>query len=382
MASPSTADEFLEVVRKSNVLEPRTLAGHVAQWQPAAGSPGSPASLAEGLVRDGLLTTFQAEQLLQGKWRNLIIAGKYKLLDRLGSGGMATVFLCEHRELQRRVALKVLPASQAENPAILERFHREARAVAALDHPNIVKAHDVDQDGKLHFLVMEYVEGSGLEDLIRRQGPMEVPAACQAILQAAEGLQHAHEAGLVHRDIKPANILMDRGGTVKILDMGLARFFHDDHDNLTHQHDAGTILGTADYMSPEQSIDSHDVDIRADIYSLGATFYFLLTGTSPFGEGTLAQKFIWHQIREPRPLGELRNDVPEQLAEVIATMMAKGPEERYQTPAEVVEALLPFVGAAGVVQESGGKNRARRYLDWTGGNSSGSVAASQGEPSC
>jgi serine/threonine protein kinase len=212
---------------------------------------------------------------------------------------MGTVFLCEHTSMRRRVAIKVLPVAKAKDPSYLERFYREARAVAALDHPNIVRAYDIDQDEKLHFLVMEYVDGASLQEIVKRAGPLEPLRAAHYMCQAAFGLQHAHEAaGLVHRDIKPGNILVDRTGAVKVLDMGLARFFHDEEDVLTKKYDEN-VLGTADYLAPEQALDSHAVDIRADIYSLGATFYFCLTGKTPFSEGTVAQKLIWHQTRAP-----------------------------------------------------------------------------------
>ena len=253
------------------------------------------------LVHEGVLTHFQAKQFLDGKWRGFSI-GKYKVLERLGSGGMGSVYLCEHKLMRRRVAVKVLPTAKAEDPASLERFYREARAVAALDHPNIVRAYDIDQVEKLHFLVMEYVDGASLQEIVKRAGPLDALRAAHYIRQSALGLQHAHEtAGLVHRDIKPANILVDRTGIVKILDMGLARFFNDEEDVLTKKYDE-SVLGTADYLAPEQALDSHSVDIRADIYSLGATFYFCLTGRTPFHEGTVAQKLIWHQTRQPKPI--------------------------------------------------------------------------------
>ncbi|HKB41691.1 MAG TPA: serine/threonine-protein kinase, partial [Gemmataceae bacterium] len=345
MPAPKTIDELLDLGTRSGILEKQGLDDYLKKLRAAHDSPKAPRGLADAMVRDGLLTRFQAEQLLAGKWRNFKIAAKYKLLERLGAGGMGAVFLCEHVVMRRRVALKVLPAAHAASPAALERFHREARAAAALDHPNIVKAHDVDRDGPLHFLVMEYVDGASLHDIVKKHGPMDVVRACHYVAQAALGLDHAHRAGLVHRDIKPGNVLLDRAGTVKILDMGLARFFHDRGDNITKEHDSKAVLGTADYLAPEQAINSHEVDIRADIYSLGVTFYFLLTGTSPFAEGTLAQKLIWHQMRAPKAIREYRSDVPEELAAVIDTMMAKAPEERYQTPEEVVEALGPFVQA-------------------------------------
>src|SRR5262249_25520220 len=343
MPAPATVDDFLNLGQKSGVLDKQALGAYLERLRTDSGLPEKPKALATAMVRDGLLTGFQAEQLLLGKWRNFISSGKYKLLERLGAGGMGAVFLCEHKIMRRRVALKVLPATQAENPSSLERFHREARAVAALDHPNIVKAHDVDRDGKLHFLVMEYVDGSSLQQIVKKHGPMDVARAAHYVYQAALGLHHAHENGLVHRDIKPGNILLDRQGTVKILDMGLARFFHDDGDNLTKEHDSQAVLGTADYLSPEQALNSHGVDIRTDIYSLGVPFYSVLTGSSPFADGTLAQKLIWHQMRQPTPIRQLRPEVPEELAAVIERMMAKDAADRYQEPAEVAAALTPWV---------------------------------------
>jgi serine/threonine protein kinase len=340
MPAPTTVSDLLELVRKSGLLDAQRLDGYLKQQRDAGTLPGEPGPLASALVRDGLLTHFQAQQLMLGKWRPFTISGKYRLLEHLGTGGMGMVYLCEHTLMHRRVAIKVLPAAKAQDPSSLERFHREARAVAALDHPNIVRAHDIDHDGKLHFLVMEYVDGSSLHDLVKRHGPMDVTRAAHYIRQAAFGLQHAHEAGLVHRDIKPGNLLVDRHGVVKLLDMGLARFFHDESDNITKKHNEN-ILGTADYLAPEQALDSN-VDIRADIYSLGVTFYYLLTGKGPFADGTTAQKMIWHQVRQPKPVQSLRAEVPDALAAVVEKMMAKGPEERYQSPAEVVEALAPW----------------------------------------
>jgi hypothetical protein len=175
---------------------------------------------------------------------------------------------------------------------------------------------------------------------------MDVTRTAHYIRQAAIGLQHAHEtAGLVHRDIKPGNLLLDRTGTVKILDMGLARFFHDDSDNLTRKHDEN-VLGTADYLAPEQALDSHAVDIRADIYGLGATFYYILVGTTPFNEGSVAQKLIWHQTRQPKPVRSVRPEVPQPLAAVLEKMMAKDPDHRFQVPGEIVEALAPWTQTA------------------------------------
>jgi serine/threonine protein kinase len=340
MPMPVTTNDFLELVRKSGVVDEKRLDSHIEKLRADDSLPREPGKMAGILVRDGLLTHFQAEQILQGKWRRFTI-GKYKVLEPLGAGGMGRVYLCEHKLMRRRVAVKVLPAAKASDPSALERFYREARAVAALDHPNIVHAYDIDQDDNLHFLVMEYVDGSSLQDIVKKKGPLNPVRAAHYIRQAAEGLEHAHSAGLVHRDIKPGNILVDRTGVVKILDMGLARFFHDEEDILTKKFDEN-VLGTADYLAPEQAIDSHTVDIRADIYSLGATFYFLLAGKTPFGEGTVAQKLIWHQTRPPKPLTGFRSDVPPEMIAVIEKMMAKKPEDRYQSPAEVYAALAPW----------------------------------------
>jgi serine/threonine protein kinase len=335
-------DAFLDLVNKSGVVEPVRLDTYVDKLRAARTLPPDAAKLAGLLVRDAVLTQFQAQQLLAGKWKGFFI-GKYKVLEKLGSGGMGTVYLAEHKFMKRRVAIKVLPKSKALEPSSLERFYREAKAIAALDHPNIVRAYDIDQDKlpdgtELHFLVMEYVDGSSLQDIVRVKGALDCARAAHYIYQAAQGLQHAHAMGLVHRDIKPGNLLVDRSGTVKILDMGLARFFNDDQDVLTKKYDEN-VLGTADYLAPEQALDSHSVDIRADIYSLGGTFYFLLTSRSPFGEGTVAQKLIWHQTRRPKPVRDLRGDVPEELVVVLEKMMHKAPAERFQVPSDLVQAL-------------------------------------------
>ncbi len=333
-------EAFLELVGRSEVAEPNRITAYLERLRAENGLPSEPGRLAGLMVRDGLLTQFQAEQILAGRYRGFHV-GKYKVLERLGSGGMGTVYLAEHKFMRRRVALKVLPRSKASDPASLERFYREAKAVAALDHPNIVRAYDIDQDGDLHFLVMEFVDGANLHDLVKSKGPLDIPRAAHYITQAATGLQHAHLVGLVHRDIKPGNLLVDRSGTVKLLDMGLARFFNDEEESVTKKYDEN-VLGTADYLAPEQALDSHSVDIRADIYSLGGTLYYLLTGKSPFADGTVAQKLIWHQTRRPKPVRELRADIPDSVVAILDKMLAKSPDERYQTPEEVLEALKPW----------------------------------------
>lgn len=331
MPPPSTVPDFLALVRRSGVTEEALLTAALPHVEAA-----EPMPLAEGLIRCGVLTHFQAEQLLRGKTRGFTI-GNYKVLERLGSGGMAVVYLCEHQATRRRVAIKVLPSAKTEDVATLKRFYREARAGTALDHENIVRVHGISQEGSRHFMVMEYVAGALLGSLVKQNGPLHPLRACHYIRQAAAGLQHLHETGLVHRDIKPDNLILDRTGIVKILDLGLARFNQGSDEVLTKG-----ILGTPDYLAPEQTLDSHLVDIRADVYSLGGTFYYLLTGQAPFGEGTTAQKLHWHKTRIPDPVRTLRPDVPETLSQMIARMMAKQPADRYPTPQAIANALIPW----------------------------------------
>src|SRR5437660_4637504 len=343
MPVPATIGEFLEITQKSGIADWERITASVAERRAAGTLPADPKELAQALVDEGLLTYFQADQLLQGKWRGFSV-GKYKILERIGSGGMGVVYLAEHKLMQRRVAVKVLPVALAEDPWFLEYFYREAQAIAALDHPNIVHAHDIDQDGNLHFLVMEYVDGSSLQAIVSKLGPMDYGRVPHYVVQAALGLQHAHESGIVHRDIKPANLLLDRRGIIKILDMGLAHFFaHIPPEVFPNKDRTKRIVGTDDYLAPEQIVDSDDVDIRADIYSLGATAYFMLTGNPPFHNVERDNhKMMSHLLRTPKAICECRPDLPEDLATICNRMMAKNPWERYQFPKEVVAALEPW----------------------------------------
>lgn len=341
MPAPQTVPDFLALLRQSSLLTDANLDKFLDKHSTAL--RGRPGALAGLLIEAGLLTHFQADQLLRGKWRRFSI-GRYTVLDQIGTGGFGSVYLCEHRHMRRKVAVKILPMIRANDNSCLERFYREARAVAALNHPNIVRAYDVGQEQNLHFLAMEYVDGVTLHELVSQRGPLEPLRAVHYLRQAAQGLQHAYEAGLVHRDIKPGNLLVDMTGTVKILDLGLARFYEDHTDQLSAKN-AETVLGTIDYVSPEQALNSHDVDIRSDIYSLGATFYYCLTGSPPFPKGTPGQKLLWHQTRKPPTLSEVRPDVPAELSTVIDTAMAKDVKDRFQTPLELLQALdgLPIL---------------------------------------
>jgi serine/threonine protein kinase len=344
MPAPTTLEQFLALVRRSELVDPPRLNTFLERRAP--GLPSEPKAVADLMLEDGILTRFQSGQLLQGRWHGFTL-GKYRLLEELGSGGMAVVYLCEHLALGRRVAIKVLPPVLAQDPWFVERFYREAWAVAALDHPNIVRVHDIDRANGLHFLVMEYVDGSSLQEIVDGHGPLTVGRAALYVRQAALALQHIHEVGFVHRDIKPANLLLSRQGLVKILDMGLSVFFRENCEEAgTRPGSQKIVIGTDDYVAPEQIVDSDGVDIRADIYSLGATLYFLLTGTPPFANVAPGyQKLIRHLGRRPQPICDHRPEVPEELVQVIDRMMAKNPWERYQTPAAVAEVLSAWTPA-------------------------------------
>jgi serine/threonine protein kinase len=344
MPAPATVPEFVELARKSGLV-PTDKLDELLSRHRTTGSPQTIDQAAGLLVRDAQLTYFQAKQIKFGRYKRFTIGSKYRLLELIGAGGMGAVYLCEHTLMKRLVALKVLPHEKLDDHSNLERFYREARAVAALDHPNIVRAYDIDQYDKLHFLVMEYVDGHSLQEIVARYAMekkrFDPIRAAHYIAQAAVGMQHAHELGMVHRDIKPGNLLLDRTGVIKVLDMGLARFFNKQQDSVTEKYDDKCVLGTADYLAPEQAV-TNMVDVRADIYSLGGTLYFMLTGQTPFPDGTIAAKLVAHQTREPQLVEEVRPDVPPKLLEVLRVMMAKRPEDRYQQPIEVAEALAEW----------------------------------------
>ncbi len=270
--------------------------------------------------------------------------GEYELTEKLGEGGMGVVFKAVHTKLGRTVALKVLPEERLRSAEAVARFEREMRAIGAVDHPNIVQAHDAREIGSMRVLVMEYVEGEDLSRVVQQRGPLPVAAACELVRQAAVGLQCVHEQGLVHRDIKPSNLMLSRQGQVKILDLGLARF---QAEPAVGEEVTGTgqTMGTLDYMAPEQFSDARSVDIRADIYSLGCTLYKLLAGKAPFSgpeHSRPLDKLLAHSKQPVPPIGQVRSDVPGVLALVLSRMLAKQPPERYGSPAEVAAALEPF----------------------------------------
>jgi phosphate ABC transporter phosphate-binding protein len=343
MADVLTTDEFIDFVSQSGLVDSSWVETYRLRLRTLDPAQTAPDAIARMLVAEKLLTPFQAKQLLKRRFRGFFISGKYKILLFLGHGGMGRVLLCEHLMLQRLVALKLMNLSLDAAPGAIERFLREARATAAMDHPNIARVFDVDRSEQGPYMVMEYIDGINLHELVAEHGQLAIDRAANYIRQAAAGLQHAHEAGLVHRDIKPSNLMLDRSGTIKLLDLGLARFFDTGKNgNVTQQFDAKGVLGTTDFIAPEQAIDSSTADIRADIYSLGCTFYFMLLRKLTVGNGSMIQKLLFHQSRDPEPIRSLRPEVPEGLAAVVEKMFKKNPADRYQTPAELIEALKPW----------------------------------------
>jgi serine/threonine protein kinase len=274
----------------------------------------------------------------------------YVLADKLGEGGMGAVYKAYHARLDRVVAIKVLPEQRLRDPDALARFEREMKAVGRLDHPNIVRATDAGEVNGVHFLVMEYVEGSNLDALVKRLGPLPVARACEIVRQAAMGLQHAHDHGLVHRDVKPSNVMLTSEGQVKVLDLGLALLeVGGNGRDLTRTSE---VMGTLDYMAPEQASNVHAVDARADVYSLGCTLYKLLTGEAPFADSRLdtpIRKMMAHAQKPVPPLRDRRPDVPETLAAVVERMLAKDPAQRYASAAEAAAALAAFAAASPAV---------------------------------
>ncbi len=336
-----TMDEFLRVTRASGLVDSDRLDEVISPWKGITGPV--PEACIQAIIDRGLLTSWQMEQLRKGKHKGFVL-GKYRLLRLLGAGGMSSVYLAEHMTLHNKVAIKVLPVKRVDQTSYLARFEREAQSSARLNHPHIAKAFDLDTSGSIHFIVMEYIDGIDLHARVKQDGPLPIRDAADCIRQAALGLHHAHEEGLVHRDIKPANLMVDKRGHVKILDLGLALGNDDEEASLTKEHDE-KVLGTADYLSPEQARDSHKADRRSDIYSLGCTLYYLLVGKAPFAKGSLAERIRAH-MNEPAPnLLDARPDVPAAIVELYFRMMEKHPDARQQTAQEVADSLASWLTA-------------------------------------
>ncbi len=338
-----TTTDFLRVLRASNLAKREEIDAVVSAWADRQGPV--PDELVTALLESKLVTQWHVDQLRRGRYKGFFL-GKYKLLRLLGSGGMSSVYLAEHATLHNEVAIKVLPLKRVEQTSFLARFEREARMSARLNHPHLTRAFDLDTAGSIHFFVMEYVEGIDLHKKVKQEGPLSIHEAADLVRQAALGLHYAHEEGFVHRDIKPANMILDKRGTLKILDLGLGLSGAEGPEagSLTQEHDE-KVLGTADFLAPEQVTDSHNVDKRADIYSLGCTLYYLLTGAGPFAEGNVKERFRKHLQASPPNLIEKRSDAPPAIAAIYLRMMQKRPEARQQTAKEVADALAAWLAA-------------------------------------
>lgn len=332
--SPPAVPLLVEVLCRHGLLEPDQL----ATLETTLRQYPEPKSFLKDLLKRNWLTRFQAQMLWAGRGYELVL-GPYLLLDMLGEGGMGQVFKAKDRKRDRIVAIKRMRPEYLHNERVIKRFQREVRVVAQLAHPNIVQGYDAAEVNAKHLHVMEYVEGVDLAHLVKEQGPLPIATAVDCIRQTALGLQHVLERGLVHRDIKPSNLLLTRQGQIKILDLGLASFEHGSQPlatALTHQ---GTVLGSVDFIAPEQAADASRADIRADLYSLGCTFYYLLTGQVPFPGGEGVAKVLKHRLENPVPVELIRPEVSEAIVGILRTLMMKRPEDRYATPAELVAAL-------------------------------------------
>lgn len=345
---------FLAAVQASGLLSPALFAKATAALPPDARTAEAAARF---LTATGFLTRFQADRLLAGRADGFVI-GPYVIQEQVGRGAMGRVYKAKHRTMNRAVAVKVLNADVTRTATAREGFQREVRAAAKLNHPNIVTAYDANALGDRFYLVLEFVDGPNLDTLARARGPLPVGEACEIIRQVACGLQHAHEQGMVHRDIKPANLLAAKpsrslpGCVVKIADFGIARVAPPSEGVAAVGQNG--ILGTPDFIAPEQARDPRTADHRADLYSLGCVFYFLLAGRPPYPVGTAAEKVRWHQTEYPVPVNHLRPDVPPVVAEVVGRLLAKDPNARYQTAAQVATRLNALSATAVAGEEKSG----------------------------
>jgi len=317
--------EAIEAIRKRAAVAPGTIKSVADQ------------ELAEQLVTMGVLTNYQSEQLRAGRAR--LSLGQYLITDWIGQGGMGQVFKGVHKMMGREVAVKVLPLARS-TPESIDHFRREINLQAQLDHPNLVRAYDAGHDGNVHYLVTEYVPGTDLRRLVRQDGKLSIEKAANVISQAARGLGYAHERGMLHRDVKPGNILVAPDGSAKVSDLGLAGFVQEGDEDPR----AGKIVGTADYLSPDQIRDPRNVTPASDIYSLGCTLYYAITGKVPFPGGTPREKAQRQCHETPWHPRRFNQDLSEDYVEIIADMMEKDPEMRIQTAEEVVQRLEPWAG--------------------------------------
>ena len=344
---PVSFDEFVHGLRSSGLFPANEIEQCLGKFESESGSNSSE-MLAQTLVNHRILTVFQAKLLLKGRWKGLVL-DDYAILERLGQGGMGSVFRAKHLTLDRVVCLKVISSAGRQSPLALDRFRVETRALATLNHPNIVVAHDAGESKGVPYLVMQYIEGNDLAKHVKENGPMSVETAIEIVVQVAQAMQYAHQKGVVHRDVKPHNLFLsqdDDSGRyhIHVLDLGLAKF----DSLLTNNPDAsvmaamtntGIVVGTVDYMSPEQALDSRTADARSDIYSLGCTLYFLITGRPPFEGETVMQRLIAHRESVMPPLDMHVDVLPDGLNACLERMLAKNPEERPASMQQVIKEL-------------------------------------------
>lgn len=335
-------DKFLENLNESKLLSPARLSKAKEKFE-ETGKALETDSFSEFLISQNLLTGWQKSYLLQGKTKGFFI-GAYKILRILGRGGNSYVYLAEHRRLKQQRAIKILARKRVKNQrdSSLKRFIQEARETAKLDHPNVIKCYDIGVEGKMYYLVMEYVQGRDLHSIVRDKGVLDFKLAASCVYQTATGLKYIKENGLIHRDMKPGNVFATAKGTIKILDLGLALLDRSENfdPSITIMHNDN--IGTADYLAPEQALNSHQVDHRVDIYGLGCTLYYLLAGQPPFPEGTVVQRIAQHQSVMPQDLLELRPDCPKPLRDLCWSMIQKDPADRIQTYDEILDRIRLF----------------------------------------
>ena len=341
---PASREKIIEQLTDAGLVSSEEVTQFAAGSNPenAAGEVGSGIQqLLESLVARGKITRYQADKFESDRGAEIAF-GDYIVTDELGRGGMGTVLLARHRRMERTVAIKVLPGAALESESAVSRFYQEVKVAAQLNHPNIVHAYDAGEHHGFHYLVMEYVPGRDLSKVLADRGVLALDAACDYILQAAEGLSYAHRKGVVHRDIKPANMLLDDEGVVKILDMGLARIgSHADQTESLHLTTTGQVMGTVDFMAPEQAEDTRNADHRSDIYSLGCTLYRFLTGAAPFSRDTIVKTILAHREAKPPGLGFRQSNHPAgyEVEQIYLRMVAKQPADRYQSCDELIQDL-------------------------------------------
>jgi serine/threonine protein kinase len=387
MDSPSV-ETLCNLLGRSRLVAAEEVPALRERWFREAGEAAADvAKFRKWLVASQYLTDYQAGLLLRGHADRFFL-NEYKLLDRIGVGRMAGVYKAVHR-LGPIVAIKVLPPSKAKDANTFARFQREGRLALRLKHSNVVRTYQIAEDKGLHYLVMEYLEGETLEEVLKRRGKLPAPEAVRLIHQALLGLECLHEEGMVHRDLNPGNLMLVAGAgngqardtlkaTVKILDIGLGRALFDEAGadgadvNLTAD---GAILGTPDYMAPEQARDSHAADIRSDIYSLGCTLFHALAGQPPFPESNMVRKMVRHATEPAPPLKKFNPAAPDGLQQIVNRMMAKDPAQRYPTPERTAQALQVFLAAGAEKAPREVNPKMRAYLEWLDSTSSGGAPA-------